>query len=252
MLLLVSAFRKIVTGGFRNAGMSVLMLLFPLLCAAQTGAISGSITSEVGNQPLAGVWVSVFDYQTESFIGGDETDASGVYLIQNLNDGSYRIEVQGTIVNGSHYAGEYYNNIYVRSEAQEVIVSNGATTRGIDCSLAPGGTITGTVTSDPEGGGKPLAGLIVDASNISNYEWSGGSETDANGFYSITTLPGSYILDVHDGNNYQPEYYKNSQGWDHATPVTVTEGNTTSAIDFSLGINPDVAAVLMILFSEDN
>ena len=228
----------------------ILGLATPTICIAQTGSITGTVTSDVSSLPLEGMWVSVFVYQTENWVNGGLTDAAGVYTIANLDNGSYRVEVEGAIVNGLHYAGEYYNDTYILSQAAEVVVSGGGPTAGINFSLAPGGTITGTVTSDPEGGGTPLEGLIVDATYPGSGEWAGGKQTDASGFYSITTLPGSYILDVHNGTTYRPEYYDNVYDPDDATQVTVTEGQTTSGIDFSLARKTGAISLIPLILDE--
>jgi hypothetical protein len=221
----------------------------PIVCSAQTGAITGTVTSnpEGGGVALQGLWVSAFQYHTENYMGSVETNSSGVYTFENLENGSYRLEVEGGIVGGSHYAGEYYDDTYVRSEAAEVVVSGGGTTTGIDFSLAPGGTITGTVTSDPQWGSIPLEGFVVDAVEYSTYEWAGGCQTDASGFYSITTLPGSYILDAENGGGYVKEYYNNAYHWDQATQVVVTQDQTTSGIDFSLGKRAGGGSLLLLL-----
>ena len=228
-------------------GVLILFLIVPIICSAQTGSITGTVTSDVGSLPLEGLSVSAFQYQTDNYVGSVETNSSGVYTFKNLENGSYRLEVEGGISGGSHYAGEYYNNTYVRTEAAEVVVSGGGDTTDIDFSLAPGGTITGTVTSDPELGSIPLEGFVVDATDYTTLEWAGGCQTDASGFYSITILPGSYILDAENGGGYVKEYYNNVYHWDHATQVVVTQDETNSGIDFSLGKRAGVGSLLLLL-----
>ena len=66
-------------------------------------------------------------------------------------------------------------------------------------------------------------------------KWVSHSDaTGSSGVYTIEGLPaGDYLLEI-DYPGYQKEYYNNVYDKATATPVTVTEGTTTSSINFSL------------------
>lgn len=109
--------------------------------------------------------------------------------------------------------------------------------------LSPGatGVITGTVTN---ANGNPVAGIEVAAGDYDSMLGCGGAghwtSTDANGTYHLDVNPGTYLVSVYSHGqpgHYIPEVYLNVNTWSEigtATPVTVTDGQTVTNVDFSL------------------
>jgi len=203
----------------------------------QRGAISGLVVDATTNAPIEGVLVSAISSGT----GGPatnrgyhaRTDAHGVYQITGIEQGDY-------IVSASHhsYAIQYYDNTNNPSSADVVSVLEGQTTSGIDFRLGQLGSISGLVVDAMTN--TPIEGALVSAMP------SGGSGTGANrGTHAVTDAHGMYRLaGLTDGeyivsagkHGYIQQYYNGVTIPANATPVVVLNGQTTSNIDFALGI----------------
>ena len=97
------------------------------------------------------------------------------------------------------------------------------------------GSINGTVTE--EGTGTPLAGICVDANDIS-FEFFSFGTTDASGAYSVGGLgSGDYEVqfsDCSESPTYVTEWYNDRPDFYSADLVAVTDGSKTSGIDAQL------------------
>jgi len=98
------------------------------------------------------------------------------------------------------------------------------------------GSITGHVYE--ANGTTPIADVHVYAEDYNTGQWWAGTETGADGSYTLTGLPsGDYRVSVCpqcSGKAYVQEWY-NEAGQHHlATPVTVAEPGATTGIDFTL------------------
>ena len=113
-----------------------------------------------------------------------------------------------------------------------------------DFGLAVGGKITGVVSRDSDG--QPVSDLKVYADDISTGSLNYSAQTQADGSYTITGLPpGSYKVRVDTSyTEYAEEYYNNAYDSDSADPVSVTLGQTTASINFSLAIGGKITGVV--------
>ena len=200
------------------------------------GRISGTVTRDSNDAPIPGLWVYAEDHATgwgESAI----TDANGVYSINKLRPGAYKVWVS---TYNTAFMREYYDNALEEQNATPVDVNVGQHVSGIDFGLAIGGTITGTVTRDSDGG--PVPDLLVSAYDYDTGSSSGDS-TDPNGTYEIMGLPtGIYRVTVSTyGTEYVYEYYDDVFNRDDATPVTVVVGEATEYVDFGLGLGASIS-----------
>ncbi len=143
----------------------------------QGGSIAGTVTS--AGSALPGVEVVAFD--SAGFIAGQAvTNASGQYTIQGLVDGSYRLRTTNTggFIDKVYEGDTCSPNACVVSDGSGIAVA-GATVGGIDFSLEPGASISGTAT-DPFGNPLPdgtavlldSTGLPVTSTAISDGLWS--------------------------------------------------------------------------------
>jgi hypothetical protein len=99
-------------------------------------------------------------------------------------------------------------------------------------SVALGGSISGIVISDPEG--TPIQNIHIKVYD-SNKSYIKETTTNSTGNYSIDLLDaGTYYLEAAESIFYFGECYNNSANLNTATPITVTVGNDTSAINFIL------------------
>ncbi|MDF1553782.1 MAG: carboxypeptidase-like regulatory domain-containing protein, partial [Deferrisomatales bacterium] len=194
---------------------------------AEGGSISGTVTAD-GGGALEGVDVCA----TSASLGGwycGTSDAAGVYQIPGLRAlPDYRVQAYGD----ESHLGEYYDDTYDWNAATLVAVTAGNDRSGTNFSLALSGSISGAVTAD---GGADLPGITVCANSVS---MGGGScaTTDTDSTYQITGLQPlpDYRVQAHGGGAYVGEYYDDTNDWDAATLVTVTAGNSSPGIDFSL------------------
>ncbi len=171
------------------------------------GSISGTVTLSSAAVSYVRVWA----WREGAPDWGDTiTDDSGTYTISGLSSGSYHV--------GLDLMGTTYES-YTANE-QTVTVTAGAETSSIDFALAQGGSISGTVT-DASGA---VSDVHVEAWNDED-TGHGWTKTGSSGTYTITGLPaGTYNVEVHY-SNYAPQMQSS---------VSVTAGQTTSGIDFTL------------------
>jgi len=106
-----------------------------------------------------------------------------------------------------------------------------------------GGTISGRIIADANGQAVP--GVRVNAINIAKGFYVAG-ETASDGTYQITGLPsGDYRVQADPRDlNFISEYFNDAMSADSATPVSVTEGQETPNIDFSLATGGTISGVV--------
>jgi hypothetical protein len=95
------------------------------------------------------------------------------------------------------------------------------------------GKIEGTVT-ESTGTHKGLENISVTVYGL-NEEFVGSASTNANGEYTVTGLSeGQYKTKFSNEPKYASQYYDKQLSFASATPISVTEGKTTSGIDAAL------------------
>ena len=131
--------------------------------------------------------------------------------------------------------------------ADEVSVTAGSTTSGIDAALHPAGQITGTVTDAATQ--LPISGACVGAFDAGNNLVT-FAFTSSDGGYTLSGLAAdSYRIGfASDGGvcptgpaGYATQYYNNKGSFADADPVAVSSGGTTSGIDAALRPEGDTA-----------
>ena len=214
------------------------------------GTIEGRITDETSGEPLA--FVSVFVFRPSGFAAGfGFSDAQGDYEVGGLTAGQYYAHSD----NFSGYVDEVYDDVVCAPFCEPltgtpITVPAGGTTAGIDFPLAKGGAISGTVT----GSGKPLADARVSIWTASGEFLTSGS-TDSSGVYvsarglltgayfATTTNEDSFLNELYDG---LPCPYLQACVVTTGTPIAVTQGATTSGIDFDLAPGGAVSGTVTI------
>ena len=205
--------------------------------AAQTGGIAGTVTSSAGGAPISGVTIRVLN-EFGGQVAQGVTNGSGVYVIINLQPGSYLVRTQ--LSPAQNFIDEIYPNLPCPpcTGGSLVPVTAGNTTLSIDFALDSGGSISGTVVD-------ATTLLAINNAFVSVYTGTGafvrGASTGGGGtgMFSVVGLPsGSYFAKVQVGlTNYVDELYQNIQCLNcpvtSGTPISVTAGVVTSGIDFS-------------------
>jgi len=195
-----------------------------------SGIISGQVADQQTNLPIstAHVWAELIG-RIEWRIEAD-VDADGNYVLRRLIPGLYVVKADAR-----KYLHEFYEEKSHFDEATPVSVAENDSVPGIDFTLSKGGTITGFVGMDGDsseiGGAHVLSVSAVEPQNQRKWRHT---VTDENGNYEITTLPtGSYVLSA-DAAGYKFEYFDDATSFGQADPVSLTEPETVSDIDFYL------------------
>jgi uncharacterized surface anchored protein len=193
------------------------------------GTISGVVTDAASGQPIVGVPVVVSDSAGRAVTGGCTT-SGGAYSIDGLAAGTYTVSFEGQLSN----CGQTLH--YGEQSIEDVHVSAGATTSGVDAKLLASsqGEITGAVTDAASGAA--LSGVAVTIYDSSGRTVGSGSVTDAFGAYSVAGLaPGGYRVGFTDGSGkHAAQFYNGSPTLAGAATVTVTGGAQTRAINAAL------------------
>lgn len=197
---------------------------------ASGGTVSGTVT-DINDAPVYGICVRAFDADGNE-VGKDSTDQDGEYSIHALLAGDVRIEFRSC---GLKFASEFYDDEETLAEATPVPVSLGTVTPGIDAQLAPGGSISGTVTDSSK---TPLEDIQVTAFDSTGQKVT-TVRTDENGEYTAFGMAtGDHRLHFEPWSRYEKnvagEYYQDKLSLAEATPIPVTAGSNSPDRDVEL------------------
>ncbi len=205
-----------------------------------TAAISGNVVSDGDGLALSGAVVKAVRLGRVHWAKRGETDENGNYQLGGLIPGVYVVRA-----NAQAHIMEFYDDTRNYLEATPLNIAVGDTNTDINFSLSEGGKITGTVLTDSDS--MPLPGIHVAAVLAVNHGIARHTITGEDGSYMLEALPsGSYFVAA-NGTGYKAEYYEDVRFRSQATLVPVTEPDTTSGIDFSLG---DASAIKGVVTSE--
>ncbi len=212
------------------------------------GSISGTITDEAG-QPLSNANVSACRLSSITgqcdYVNWATADANGNYTVSRLMEGQYKVRFSA-----SNFVSEYYNDKTDLASADNLSVTTGNTTTGINAALAKGSTISGRVT---DAAGQPLQDIIISIYKQDSYgSWIYSDQsawTNSNGYYSVTGLAGGYykvgfntVFQYVTG--YIAEYYNDKVNVGSADLLSIAPGGTASGIDASLNRGGSISGVI--------
>lgn len=224
------------------------------------GSISGRVTEEVGDKPLAGVMVCANrQFEEREPPSCALTNEDGRYEIVGLRTYEYTLKFSPEY-SGLQYFGEYFDNKIFGNgyPPTPVSVSAGSVTAGIDAELKPAAEIRGVVTTAADG--TPLGKILVCTAPIHSFFESSFpdevkcSRTNSSGSYSIKELEGGqykvlFSLELRDYIHYFPPLEPEEDGyptrywnekdtfWD-ADVLTLSAPTVASSIDARLGPFP--------------
>jgi hypothetical protein len=206
-------------------------------------AIQGTITRAYDGEPASGISVCAMDAVTGMgcFGSNSASDATGMYRVYGLPDGSYKLRVNSS---NTGLAVQYYSSAPNLNTATPVTVA-GVLRTGIDFSLVAGGTITGTITRASDG--LPVSGVTVSATDPVTFmgvtSTSSSSATD--GSYTIWGLaPGSYKVRANTGNTGLAVQWYDNTDMSGAIPVTVTADANTPGVNFNLQVGGSISGIV--------
>jgi hypothetical protein len=205
------------------------------LVLSPAGVISGYVMTADGDNPIASLHVFAVDYETGYWIAGTDTDDNGLYRLI-LPVGKYRVRAQSS-QNHQPFIDAWYNAAGGTTDyelAEPVTVNTGAGTENINFRLQGGFFISGQVTDQQ---GKGIENLHVYTENELTDQWTSGTETDDEGYYSLVVPAGEYRIHAlpFAGQPYAAVWYNHAGGsiFDNAMEIVDVSANV-SGIDFIL------------------
>lgn len=218
---------------------------------AANGSISGIVYEEDG-MTRASELVSIAAYdEFGGFAGSDFVFSSdqGTYLIDNLAPGRYYVVAAEF---STVYRLAYYEDAYHWSNAALVEVIENQQTRFIDFRLARlrntlfgNGAIAGVVKDFQN---RPVTSGVSIFAYDNDHNFLTLADTDSSGAFLIEGLgSGSYKLRArYSGQeNLLSEWYLDANSFETATPIAVTDGDTTRNIDFTLEAGGAIAVKIV-------
>ncbi|MCU0286523.1 MAG: carboxypeptidase regulatory-like domain-containing protein, partial [Acidobacteria bacterium] len=207
---------------------------------APGGTISGRITDASTGAGIPEMEVFAYDFNGNLVNTYGYSDENGDYSIKGLANGNFKINFETYYYNqtfSTNYSDQWYNDKSLLLTADNVMVTAGQTTSGINAVLTSGGgSISGRVT-DENGTGIANVTVNVEKDWTDVDYWYG--QTDANGNYQVTGItPGTYhvyFLSSTTPVSYAPQMYngkvmKNGPE-EEGDWVQVTNGGNTPNID---------------------
>lgn len=198
---------------------------FVLQSSKGKGSISGRIIGQDGAS-LSECYITAYgeDYD---YIGSASTDENGMYIIEGLKSGTYRLRCRYS--GPRSFSHEWYDNEQSYESATEVKVSEPKATTGINFVLDFGGTIKGKVTcaSGKKAGSHQCWIFAYDKKE--NLVESG--ITDEKGKFTVTHLKkGKYKLfaSYRGPENSLNGWYKGAEDFKHAKKIQVNTNKTKS------------------------
>ena len=201
------------------------------------GDVAGVVTNRRG-QPLRGICVRATLPGSSGPVlyggaGGASTGKKGTYLIRGLAAGTYA--VQFSDCGRQTYGSGWYHQKPTPQAGTPVTVTSGGTTTGISEVMAPGGTISGRVTSTS---GTPVVGACVEAIDAAS-QALGFRTTDRTGRYTIAGLStGSYQVSFYPCRNRTPMLATSTR----PSPVLVTAPQPVTGVNARLGVAGSISA----------
>lgn len=219
------------------------LLLAPSMAgAAVGGSIHGTVT-DTSHAAIKGASVCAYEVSGEELGEScEKTNTAGEYTISGLTSGKYVVGFYAHS-GGLNYITQYYEDEPSFGAADEVSVTTGATTSGIDAEMEEGGEIEGLVTAAV--GGTPIEGVEVCALEPEGeFSFVSCALTNASGEYMVAGLPtGKYRVEFWASGetlDYITQYYNDKPSLEAAGEVSVTVGAITHSVDAAMAKGAEI------------
>jgi len=219
------------------------------------GLITGFVCGEDGATPIANAEVFALQIWGDGYDGTEGGESSIIATTTTDTDGSYELFCptdQGSFIVGAQAEGSvrmFFQNTFDPSEAIEFLLDVGEEAGGVNFSLEPAGTISGTVADASTGEG--LIGCVVlaiDESTGVDFK----TPVNEDGTYTIDNLPFAEYIVMSKGmrddpltSNYAMEWWQETASYEGATPVTV-DATTADVTGINFTLEPGGAIEGMV------
>ena len=188
------------------------------------GSLAGTVLGGSPAAPKPGICVEAMPTSGRGMAGVAITGPGGRYRMDGLAQGRYQVTFTSLCLGGT-------GGFVTQRFSDPVQVSSGRIHGGVGATLAADGGIAGTVQVS----GTHLAGVCVIAYPAAGQQAPAVAETGADGSYQIGGLaPASYVVEFTSGcgaASYATQWYNGAASRGTATPVAVTAGSLTQAIN---------------------
>ena len=202
--------------------------------------IEGVITDAESDDPLPGIWVSVYNSDGVPLNYSSGTDSAGHYVTGPLAAGDYFVKAEP----GPNYQGELYDNQRCVAGSCDVTTGTAVTVTAdsapapVNFTLDKGARITGTIRDADSN--EPLENISVVVMTEAGFIASSGSTDSSGHYWTNYALPaGRYYLHTVNKNAYIDERYNGQICITPCdvlddTPLDITGNGPVSGIDFAL------------------
>jgi hypothetical protein len=204
------------------------------------GRLSGRVLDDVTGQPIEGAMVHMLPSgpgSAPTWGMGDETDASGAFMVNRLPPSEYLISARA-----EDYGDEIYHHQPSWPAADLVPVAPGEDVTGVEVRMRRGGLLRGHLFDEF---GVPLPGFWMTV-QLPNGELAGAmpdhARTDGSFFFRMP--PGEYVVEASAVPGYVQEYYDSVYRPEDATRFPVSEGSDTGGIDFTIQLAGTIAGTV--------
>ena len=198
------------------------------------GYLSGTVLNDISGSPLFDIDLDIYNADWDWVDYSDHTNSKGKFLIGAVPFGQYYLRCDPS--EEQNFIPYFYQDAFWSEDAVSISLTDGNNAENLDFSLAQGGQINGRVTD--QNGAIPIKSVEILAYSPSwkmlpLHRVTSGSD----GMYTLYGIPsGQYYIMANPNENsgYEPEYYAESSTQDGSVLVSVTAGDATNGIDFTL------------------
>jgi hypothetical protein len=200
------------------------------------GSAQGVVTAAGSAVPAAFACVEFISANPANLGGFGFTDANGKYRAAGITPGSYKVYFNDPLCFGADgLAPQWYNDKPTQATADNVTITLGHTTTGIDAALQTDGAITGTVLGASS---TPLSGICVTAVPLAAGFTPVVAISGTSGGFTLTEmLPGRYKVEFSSGcgvTGYRTQWWPDANSAQAATVITVSAATTAPGINATM------------------
>jgi Carboxypeptidase regulatory-like domain len=210
------------------------------------GSVTGTVLAGSPSAARSDVCVIIVPVKANGSFGLAATHPDGTYRVSGLAAGQYQVNFADPncfFSPNDDLAPQWFNDRHTQATANDVTVTAGATTGGINATLVTNGSISGSVTDQAHApvGGECVMAIPIGAAPDPLLEVRQPREiavSGPNGSYSLLGVaPGRYKVEFSSGcggASFKTQWWKNAGSAAAATVITVGAGALVTGIDAAL------------------